>query len=100
MKTYKSPVQLKPSGMHKKSSINFTKTVAAPKQIKTQNVLNGQRFLENDGRRVYTQVSQPLIEKFRAGSADFIWLVINYESRQTEVSVHENPGNNIAKSLK
>lgn len=100
MKTYKTPVQLKPSAMQKKSSINFTKTVAAPKQIKTQNILNAQRFLENDGHRMYTQESQPLIEKFRAGSSDFLWLAINYEGPQTEVSVHSNPGNNITKSLK
>ena len=47
MRVYKSPVQLKPSNMQKKSSINFVKNVAAPQQIKTQNVLNNQNFYEN-----------------------------------------------------
>lgn len=37
MRVYKSPVQLKPSNMQKKSSINFVKNVAAPKIAKTHN---------------------------------------------------------------
>lgn len=46
MRVYKSPVQLQPSNMQKKSSINFVKNVAAPKQIKNQNVFNSQNFYE------------------------------------------------------
>lgn len=42
MRVYKSPVQLKPSNMQKKSSINFVKNVAAPKQTKNQNLYNNQ----------------------------------------------------------
>jgi hypothetical protein len=40
MRVYHSPVQLKPSNMQKKSSINFVKNVAAPKQLKTQHQIN------------------------------------------------------------
>lgn len=36
MRVYNSPVQVKPSNMQKKSSINFVKNVAAPKQPKIQ----------------------------------------------------------------
>ncbi len=36
MRVYKSPMELKPSNIQKKSSINFVKNVAAPKQPKTQ----------------------------------------------------------------
>lgn len=43
MRVYKSPVQLKPSNMQKKSSINFVKNVAAPKQVKSQNTYNNQK---------------------------------------------------------
>jgi hypothetical protein len=44
MRVYKSPVQLKPSNMQKKSSINFVKNVAAPKNVKPQNVYNSQQI--------------------------------------------------------
>lgn len=76
MRVYKSPVQLKPSNMQKKSSINFVKNVAAPKQIKTQNVLNNQNFYENQGNTMYKQSSQPYIDKYRTGNGDSIWLII------------------------
>lgn len=52
MRVYKSPVQLKPSNMQKKSSINFVKNVAAPKAIKTQNVYNGTN--NNPSQTYYT----------------------------------------------
>ena len=51
MRVYKSPVQLKPSNMQKKSSINFVKNVAAPKTIKTQNVYKSQHIYTDDNNK-------------------------------------------------
>ncbi len=65
MRVYKSPVQLKPSNMQKKSSINFVKNVAAPKQTKTQNVFNDQNNYAYQNNSVHRQNSSPLIDKFR-----------------------------------
>ena len=76
MRVYKSPVQLKPSNMQKKSSINFVKNVAAPKQIKTQNVLNAPNFYEHQGNTMYKQSSQQTIDKYRTGNGDSILLII------------------------
>lgn len=76
MRVYKSPVQLKPSNMQKKSSINFVKNVAAPKQIKTQNVLNATNFYEHQGHTMYKQSSQPTIDKYKTGNGDSILLII------------------------
>jgi len=76
MRVYKSPVQLQPSNMQKKSSINFVKNVAAPKQIKNQNVFNSQNFYEREGSTMYKQNSQPNIDKYKNGNGDSICLVI------------------------
>ena len=76
MRVYKSPVQLKPSNMQKKSSINFVKNVAAPKQIKTQNVFNTHNFYEREGSTMYKQNNQPNIDKYRNSNDDCICLII------------------------
>ena len=76
MRVYKSSVQLQPSNMQKKSSINFVKNVAAPKQIKTQNVFNSQSFYEREGSTMYKQNSQSHIDKYKNGNDNSICLVI------------------------
>jgi hypothetical protein len=47
MRLYSSPVQLKPSNIQKKSSINFVKNIAAPKQVKSQYIYNNQNAPNN-----------------------------------------------------
>ena len=106
MRVYKSPVQLKPSNMQKKSSINFIKNVAAPKQIKTQQISNSQNFYNDQNHANHSNSNlnkyasnTPSIDKYRGKQNDNLCLVIKQQTKDDNTAVSSNSSKNIKKSI-